>query len=163
MIYYCFTHIHLNWHEPIIFRSWSDRSLIKLGESSNKSEMPWIWGEKSLKLGQPSPVHQQAHTESRLNGKPRRSKSATCLLKARKYTCRHARNWQDRIFKGVFCDYLWIFYINILSCGVFFEWEADGNFLTRVSGSEKYSIFRAVGILALSYIGGLIESLFNTV
>ena len=46
----------------------------------------------------------------------------------------------------MFCDYLWIFYINILSCGVFFEWEADGNFLTRVSGSEKYSIFRPVGI-----------------
>ena len=51
-----------------------------------------------------------------------------------------------RIFKGVFCDYLWIFYIDILSCGVFFEWEADGNFLTRVSGSEKYSICQAVGI-----------------
>ena len=44
---------------------------------------------------------------------------------------------------------LWIFYINILSCGVFSEWEADGNFLTRVSGSEKYSIFRPVGIYIL--------------
>ena len=53
----------------------------------------------------------------------------------------------DRIFKGVFCEFLWIFYINILSCGVFSEWEADGNFLTRVSGSEKYSIFRPVGII----------------
>jgi hypothetical protein len=32
----------------------------------------------------------------------------------------------------------------ILSCGVFFEREADGNFLTRVSGSEKYSILLPV-------------------
>ena len=47
--------------------------------------------------------------------------------------------------KGMFCEFLCIFY-NILSCGVFSESEADGNFLTRVSGSEKYSIFRPVGI-----------------
>jgi len=47
---------------------------------------------------------------------------------------------------------LWIFYINILSCGVFLEWEADGNFLTRVSGSEKYSIFSPVGIYIYTYI-----------
>ena len=51
----------------------------------------------------------------------------------------------------MFCEFLWIFYINILSCGVFSEWEADGNFLTRVSGSEKYSIFRPVGINMTNY------------
>ena len=51
----------------------------------------------------------------------------------------------------MFCEYLWIFYINILSCGVFSEWEADGNFLTRVSGSEKYSIFRPGGINMTNY------------
>ena len=50
--------------------------------------------------------------------------------------------------KGMFCEFLWIYY-NILSCGVFSEWEADGNFLTRVSGSEKYSIFRPVGIVVV--------------
>ena len=41
------------------------------------------------------------------------------------------------------CEYsILIFYLVVF----FFEWEADGNFLTRVSGSEKYSIFRPVGI-----------------
>ena len=43
-----------------------------------------------------------------------------------------------------FCEYsILIFYLVVF----FSEWEADGNFLTRVSGSEKYSIFHAVGIM----------------
>ena len=61
----------------------------------------------------------------------------------------HEINKIEWIFKGVFCEFLGIFYINILSCGVFLEWEANGNFLIRVSGSEKYSIFWPVGIYIL--------------
>ena len=42
------------------------------------------------------------------------------------------------------CEYfILIFYLVMF----FFEWEADGNFLTRASGSEKYSICQAVGIV----------------
>ena len=133
---------------------------MELGEipvNPSKAMLPLVLLQKPLFTTQSPGLHIVSYVETTMGltvttCNNRVFRQIVWLSMFQSFLHRHARNWQDRIFKGVFCEYLWIFYIFILSCGVFSEWEADGNFLTRVSGSEKYSIFQPVGIYNFVYL-----------